>query len=156
VPERFLASLGSGSLARLSFDALPGKEFSGRIVELGAVVDSLSRSLEVGIALDAPDARILAGMSATARLETASRQNVLLVPRTALIVSSQGSAVYIVKSDSTVERRGIETGLEGEAFIELKRGLVAGEILVTEGSSTLSEGDRVRIVADTAQAGGSR
>lgn len=146
VPERFLANLRVGSRAEARFDAIPDAAYGARVIEMSPVVDSVSRTLEVKLGLDRSDPRILAGMFATVKLVTESRKNVLVVPRSAVGITSTEAYVFVVKADETVERRNVVLGIEAEDAFEVKKGIAPGEKIVTEGRSMLSSGDRVRIV----------
>jgi membrane fusion protein, multidrug efflux system len=146
VPERYLANLRIGTPAELRFDAIPGRVYAARVSEMSPVVDTSSRTLDISLALDRSDPRILVGMFATVKLITESRLNVITVPRASVILSSDGASVYVVKDGKTVERRFVVLGLEGEESFEVTKGLNAGERVVTEGKSSVSDGDAVRIL----------
>ena len=146
VPERFLANLRVGSRAEVRFDAIPETVYGANVIEMSPVVDSVSRTLEVKLGLDRSDPRILAGMFATVRLVTESRRNVLVVPRSAVGITSTEAYVFVVKADSTVERKDVVLGIEAEDAFEVRKGIAPGDKVVTEGRSMLSSGDRVRIV----------
>jgi len=146
IPERYLANLRIGTPAEIKFDAIPGAVYAARVSEMSPVVDSSSRTLDISLVLDRSDQRILVGMFATVKLIIDSRSNVVTVPRTAVILSSSESYVYVVKDGKTVERRAIVLGLEGEESFEVKQGLKAGEKVVTEGNSSISDGDAIRVL----------
>jgi len=152
VPERFLANLRIGASAEIRFDAIPGSVYEARVSEMSPVVDSSSRTLDISLILDRSNQRILVGMFATVMLITENRTNVLTVPRAAVILGSDEVYVYVVKDGKTVGRRAIVLGLEGEEFFEVKQGLKPGERVVTEGKSSVSDGDAVRIVEGEARA----
>ncbi len=146
VPERFLANLRIGTPAEISFDAIPATTYPAHITELSPVLDTSSRTLEVKLSLDSRDPRILVGMFATVKLETENKRNVLVIPRSAVILTSTDASAFVIKPDSTVERRAIVLGTEGEDAFEVKSGLLASEKVVTEGKSSLSNGDKVRVI----------
>ncbi|MCX7026052.1 MAG: efflux RND transporter periplasmic adaptor subunit [Spirochaetes bacterium] len=146
VPERYLANLRIGTSAQIRFDAIPGVVYAARVSEMSPVVDASSRTLDISLELDRSDPRILVGMFATVKLITESRTNVVTAPRVSVILSSTEASVYIVKDGNTVERRTVVLGLEGEDSFEVKQGLKPGEKVVTEGKSSVSDGDSVRIV----------
>jgi len=146
VPERFLANLKIGTPAEVSFDAIPNAAYRAKISELSPVVDTSTRTLDVKLSLDTSDSRILVGMFATVKLETENKRNVLVIPRSAVILTSTDASAFVIKPDGTVERRAIALGTEGEDAFEVKSGLSAGEKVVTEGKSSLSNGDRVRVI----------
>lgn len=146
VPERFLANLRIGSAAEISFDAIPGAVFAARVAEMSPVVDSTSRTLDIKLELENADKRILVGMFATVKLATESRKNVVVAPRSSILLGSTDAYVYVIKGDATVERRSVVLGLEGEDSFEVKKGLEPGEKVVTEGKSSITNGDSVKIV----------
>jgi RND family efflux transporter MFP subunit len=153
VPERFLANLRIGSRAEVRFDAIPDAAYGARVIEMSPVLESASRTLEVKLGLDRGDPRILAGMFATVRLVTESRKNVLVVPRSAVGITSTEAYVFVVKADENVERRTVALGIETEEAFEVRKGIAPGDKVVTEGRSMLSNGDRVRIVDGEGGAG---
>lgn len=150
VPERFIANLSPGTRAEISFDALPGQKFDARIVEMSPIVDAASRTLDIKLALDRQDGRVLAGMFATIRLVTENRKNVLIVPRSGVTLTSTGAHVFVISAEGKAERRPVELGLETENAFEVKKGLAVGERIVTEGKASVSHGDMVRVLDDSA------
>jgi multidrug efflux pump subunit AcrA (membrane-fusion protein) len=151
VPERFIANLSPGTRAEITFDALPGQKYEARIVEMSPIVDATSRTLDIKLALDRQDGRVLAGMFATIWLVTESRKNVLIAPRQGVTLTSTGAHVFVISADGKAERRSVELGLETENAFEVKKGLAAGERIITEGKASVSHGDMVRVLDDSAQ-----
>lgn len=149
VPERFVGQLKIGGSAELSFDALPGVVFDAKISSLNPVLDPASRTREVKLALDKNDLRILVGMFATVKLVTEMKNNVTIVPRNAVILATDESYVYVLKEDSSgtkVEKRLVTLGMEGENAFEVTGGLREGEKVVTEGKSSIVDGNTVRVI----------
>ena len=67
-----------------------------------------------------------------------------------VIFSEKGGAyIYVMRRDSTVERRFIELGPEFQNQVVVERGLAANEKVVTEGIHKLSPGIKVRPVKPT-------
>jgi multidrug efflux pump subunit AcrA (membrane-fusion protein) len=153
VPERYLTHLRNGTSAEISFDAIPGSGFSAKITEMSPVVDTTSRTLGIKLQLEKADPRILVGMFATVKLATETRQNVIVAPRASVILGSEEAYVFVVKGDNTVERRQVSLGLEGEESFEVKKGLTAGELVVTEGKGSIANGDSVKVVNGKAGSG---
>ena len=146
VPERYLANLRIGTPAEIRFDAIPDATFAAKVIEMSPVVDATSRTLDIKLELGKADPRILVGMFATIKLVTDSRKNVVVAPRASIILGSSEAAVFVIKDDNKVERRLVLLGLEGENSFEIKKGLAQGEKVVTEGKSSVSDGDSVKIV----------
>ncbi len=150
VPERFVSQLKIGGTAELSFDALPGAVFGARISSLSPVLDPISRTREVKLAPEVYDSRMLVGMFATVKLVTEMKSNVVTAPRSAVILATDESYVYVLKEDESrgtrVEKRSVTLGMEGEDAFEITKGLAVGEKVVTEGSGSVVDGDSVRVI----------
>jgi len=146
VPERYLANLEVGTPAEISFDAIPGLTFAAKVSEMSPTMDAASRTLDIELTLEKAESRALVGMVATIKLVTESRKNVVVAPRSSVILGSAEAYVFVIKGDNSVERRRIVLGLEGEDFYEVKKGLSPGEKVVTEGKSSIANGDIVKII----------
>ncbi|MCB1412480.1 MAG: HlyD family efflux transporter periplasmic adaptor subunit [Xanthobacteraceae bacterium] len=71
------------------------------------------------------------------------------VPLTAILYSSAGTVIQVIRRDR-VETRRVETGLMAGGKVEIREGLSEGEIVVARAGALLREGDPVRpIAADT-------
>lgn len=92
-----------------------------------------------------PDHVLLPGQFTKVKLLLDVRENATVVPQKALIIEKGGSYIFVMRKDSTVERRFIELGPEFQNNIVVERGLSAGEIIVDEGFHKLAPGMKVRI-----------
>jgi RND family efflux transporter MFP subunit len=146
IPERFTAAIRPGLSAEVYFDSLPGETFTAVIAELSPVIDPASRTLRTRLRFRRADPRIKSGMFATISLITASRTNILVLPREAVINTYGSWIVFILENDTTVRRREITLGMENETLIEVTSGLSAGEKVVYSGQNFLSDGDTVRVL----------
>ena len=154
VPESVMAQLGSGEVKNLvaTFDFLPGRTFPVTYAEAEGEADPRTRTFAVVFRLpDVPqDARILPGMTATIRVETAdttaARPDEWLVPAGAVFVDPSGKrAVWKVDPKTqAVHRVTVTVGeVRGDQIVVLG-GLGAGDTIVTAGVTHLQEGDRIR------------
>ena len=78
-------------------------------------------------------------------LRLGERQNVVSVPARAVQIGQQGSYVFVVKPNQTVEMRDVVTGPPGGDMIEVRQGVAAGETVVTEGHIRLASGSHVKV-----------
>jgi HlyD family secretion protein len=119
-----------GQEARVTVDAWPDRSFRGTVHKIGAYVEDQleqNRTVEVEVAFENPEGlRILPGTSADVEIILARRDGVLRVPTSAV---SGGMGVLVVEDGRLVERT-IETGLKSWTFIEVTKGLSAGETVV--------------------------
>jgi len=77
-------------------------------------------------------------------LRLTTRPNALTVPNQAVQSGQDGSFVYIVKQDRTVEARPVVTGPRVDQDLVIEKGVVAGETVVTEGQLRLAPGTPVQ------------
>ncbi|MDR0525792.1 MAG: efflux RND transporter periplasmic adaptor subunit [Spirochaetaceae bacterium] len=145
IPERFATVARKGLPAEVTLEAVPGETFSAAVEEVSPALDVASRTLKVRLRFTKPDSRIKAGMFATVTLVTRTKQDVLVVPRSALI-NTYGSWVVFTVKGNAAERRELTLGLESEEVVEVLSGLKPGEQVVIAGQNFLSDGAPIRIV----------
>jgi len=148
------AKVKIGQKTTLTFDALPDLTISGKVLEVDTIgtVSQGVVSYGVQIVLDTDEEQIKPGMSVTADIITDSKQDVLIVPNSA--VKSQGNSYYVELAEVPEEMRqqllanvsgailpqppkmqAVETGLLNDLSTEIVSGLKEGDIVVT---STIS------------------
>jgi multidrug efflux system membrane fusion protein len=76
------------------------------------------------------------------------QQNALVLPSQAVQTGQDGTYVYVVKDDGTVEMRPVNTGLRVDQDMVIDKGVQLGETVVTEGQLRLAPGSRVQMVID--------
>ncbi len=94
-----------------------------------------------------PDGKLRAGMSAEARIETASRRDVLVVGLESIREEEDQVYVLVVK-DFQVELRPVRLGLRTQTEVEIVEGLQPGEQVIVSPFTlirTLEDGARVRV-----------
>ncbi len=141
------AALGvvTGLTARLELDALPQLKLEGKVVRVSPVVDPTTRSVTAEVLVDNPEGRLKAGLYAHAYIAVGHHPGALVVPHSAVLMSSKGSSVFAVGPGGRVARRVVKLGesLERGESVEILRGLAAGDEVVVAGAEGLSEGMQV-------------
>ena len=113
-------------------------------------VDPRTGTFSVRAEMPNPNRVLLPGQFTKVKLLLDVRENSTVVPMKSVIIEKGGAFIYVMRRDSTVERRFIELGPEFENNVVVERGLVAGEQIVTEGFHKLNPGMKVKPVAPTA------
>jgi HlyD family secretion protein len=175
VDETDVVNVKIGQAAEITIDAIPNKTFKGHVTEMGntailrstgvaasqsAISSQEAKDFKVVIALDSPPSEIRPGLSCTAKITTATRQNVLTIPIQALTVRQKGElepktpaktgAQAATKTDPAAEKarkeelqgvfvvsgvkamfRKVETGITGATDIEVLSGLKQGDEVIT-------------------------
>ena len=91
------------------------------------------------------DRRLWPGQFVTASLQVSIRANALLVPTQAIQTGQQGSFVYVVKPDQSVESRPVTSGPAVGQDTVVENGVQEGEQVVTDGQLRLVPGARVTV-----------
>jgi len=121
----------AGQRATITFDALPNKTFTGKVlgIDTTGTVSSGVTSYPATIALDTQDDSILPNMSATAAIITSVKDNVLLVPTAAITTRGTESTVYIQKGGQ-IQPVTITTGDSDGTNTEIVSGLSEGDTVL--------------------------
>ncbi len=148
------ANIKAGQKATLIFDALPEVSISGKVIEVD-IVGQVSQgvvSYGVKIALDTDVEQVKPGMSITADIITEAKQDVLVLPNSA--IKAQGESYYVELAEVSEEMKQqllasvsgaimptlpklqlIEIGLVSDFSTEIVAGLQEGDVVV---SSTIN------------------
>ena len=106
-------------------------------------VDPQTGTFGVRAELPNPHQVLLPGQFTRVRLLLDVMENATVVPRKAIVIEKGGAFIFTVRADSVAEKRYIELGPEQENRIVVTRGLVPGELIVTEGYQKLTPGEKV-------------
>jgi len=135
--ERDLARLGNKTRAVFTTSAAPETEFSGSIVNIGAVVDEQSRAATVIFEVPNKSRALRIGMQANVRLDAGERVEAVIVPKEAVLEHEGKKIVYVLLSGEEFERREVQLGDEYSGKVAVLAGLKAGERVVTQGAYQL-------------------
>ena len=131
VGESEIATLKIGLVATVTVDALQGAKMTGKVTSLDPVA-TISQGVPVygiDIAIDVPVDGVKAGMSATANVILASKQNVLIVPNGAVRTVGGRRVVQVLKDGETVDTAAT-FGLSNDTVTEVVSGLNEGDVVV--------------------------
>ncbi len=134
VYEKDLAAASPGAKAELSFAAYPGEVFTGALTQVGPVMDDQTRTVKCRLEVRNPDGRLKPGMFADVRIFAAEPVSFLAVPEEAVRTAEGKAVVFVETAAGAYARRDIEKGRTVEGFVEILKGLSAGERVVTAGS----------------------
>ncbi|MCM1029221.1 MAG: efflux RND transporter periplasmic adaptor subunit [Alloprevotella sp.] len=121
--------------------------FRGNVDFADPQVDPKTGTFSVRAEMPNPDRTLLPGEFTKVKVLLDVREDAIEIPTKAMTIEKGGAYVYVMKPDSVVERRFIETGPQSGNKIIVERGLAVGERLVTEGIQKLSHGVKAAPVA---------
>lgn len=110
-------------------------------------VDPKTGTFGVRAIMPNPRQELLPGQFTRVKLLLNVLENATVVPRKAVSIEKGGAFIYVIRPDSIVEKRFIETGYEQGNSIVVNRGLLPGERIVVEGYNKLTHGQPALWVA---------
>lgn len=186
VDETDVARIAVGDSAIVQIDAFPDTTFLGRVVEIAnsslqnptASTQNTDQAVDYGVKVmllnPPPDTR--PDFSATAKIVTATRKQVLSVPIIALTVrersagpstdsaqlalgkrpvkqvgEKEAEGVFVVGADNKVTFQPVEIGIAGEDYFEVVSGLKGGEKIVAGSYQAIRELKEGALVRETKQ-----
>lgn len=145
VPEREMARIKTGMPVAMMVDAIPGQPFAGRVDRVSPVMDSGSGTFRVTLAFDSQQV-LRAGMFGRFEIMYDRRENVLTIPRTALLDDESEPAVFVVRAEKSI-RVPVKLGFTNGEIAEVVSGLKAGDKVITAGKVAVRDGASVAVIA---------
>jgi len=145
VIEKDLPKVKLNQRAKIRVDAYPDKEFEGVVTLISPTLNSLTRTVNTEIIIPNKNHLLKPGMFAEVDLITGKTENLVLIPRQAVLMGDGRKKVFVIE-DGKAEERWIEIGFSDRNLTYVKSGLNPLDSLVTLGQSQLQPKDRVRIV----------
>ena len=156
VDETEVVLVKPGQKARILVDALPDKEYHGRVAEVGNKGFSRANQpdvtfFDVEILLEDPDEDLRPGMSVRAEVDTTVHPNVLVVPIQAVVerdIADKESDVVFVVQDGKAVQRAVRTGISDETRVEIVSGVKEKDKVVSgpyRSLRDLDDGDKVQV-----------
>jgi membrane fusion protein, multidrug efflux system len=142
LPEVQIAALKSGLPIEARSDAYPNTLFTGRIISVDSRVDVQSRSIAAQAQIDNLENQLRPGMLLEINVLQTQR-TAIVIPELSLQQLGSESFVYRVTLDGTVQRVVVKPGSRSFGFVEISKGLKAGDRIVVEGTSKLRDGQNV-------------
>jgi len=146
-----------GQKATVTFDNITDKTFSGSVVTIDRVGSTTTNvtSYPAIIALDTNSDQILSNMAATVNIITQVKDNVLLIPTSAIQMQNNQAVVRVMK-DKKEETINVEVGVSSDSQTEIVSGLSEGDEVVTSIGTSTSGSNQQRSVFSTGGFGGAR
>jgi Cu(I)/Ag(I) efflux system membrane fusion protein len=133
-PQSQAGLLKVGDKVQAASASWPGERFEGEVSELLANVDPLTRTFKARILLKNPQQKLRPGMYLQLTLSHSNLgQPVLAIPQEALIDSGDRNRVLIAEGNGHFTPVDVVAGRVQDGWVEIKRGLNAGQRVVTSG-----------------------
>jgi len=159
LPQQNLPQLATGFETQVRTDAIPGREFKGKLTALNSMVDTVTRNVTVQATLENPDHALKPGMFVNVEVMLPQKKKTLVIPGSAVSYAPYGNSVYVIekkkdpktgKESQTLRQAFVRIGESRGDFVSITDGVKAGDVVVSTGVFKLRNGMPVTINNDLA------
>ena len=143
VPEAYTGYLSKGDELAFSVKSLLGQNFKAKIARKSGALDSRLRSERVEMDVLNTTKKLLPGMVAEVLLPLNAKDSTFVVPKTAVVSSSEGIFVLKVKDHKTL-RTKVQKGREFEDRVEVFGEIEPNTVLVKIASEEIKDGTKIK------------
>ena len=153
LPEKHLdavnVAIARAGKARLTVTALARDQQTvlgeGELMLVDNLIDQSTATMKLKATFANPQHRLWPGQFVVARLATETRTEVIVAPLPAVQRGPDGTYVFVLKPDQTVEMRPVTVEQSEGDLALITNGLAPGETIVTDGQYRLQNASRVTI-----------
>jgi membrane fusion protein, macrolide-specific efflux system len=134
VDETDIAQIKVGQTAVITLDAYPNSPVPGKVVHVAydATVTNNVTTYICDVLPDEVPEFMRSGMTSNVSIEVSRKENVLLLPLTAIIMDQEGSRVRLKQNEDKSSVIPVETGSDDGKQIEIASGLSDNDIVLVE------------------------
>jgi len=144
-PEKELGNVVKNQQAFITSDHLADQQYEGWIKRVSPVVDPQSGTFKITVGVKNKNNVLRAGMFVNTHIITATHENAVLIPKTAIVYENEQLSVYVVK-DSIAHKIALKVGFQDHEKIESLDGIEEGDKIIVVGQAGLKNKTKVRIV----------
>ncbi len=148
IADRDVVKLKIGDKAQLTLDAYPGESFPATITEIAGAADPMNGTFEVELKVNSKGKKLVSGLVAKVETFPSGQPEMLVVPIEALAEADGNKAcLYTLSEDQQTARKipVITSGIYGDK-VAIREGIAEGTVIVTKGTSYLTDQSKVKVV----------
>ncbi len=134
--EESLRELKVGQSVRIRLASYPDEVFAGKISRLSPTIDPQKRTLRLWVEVVNPSGKLKPNLFSEMNIVLGGQGEVLAIPIEALI-STEGENFVFVEEKGSFRRADVVLGARDDRFVEVKKGLLPGDRVVTDGKQQL-------------------
>jgi len=159
LPEQHLSKLTKNLEVQVRVDALPGREFKGKLTAINSMLDAVTRNVPLQATLENPDHALRPGMFAKVDVMLPETKKTIVIPGSAVSYAPFGDSVYVIEKQKdpksgheslVLRQQFVRIGEVRGDFVSVTQGLKAGQEVVGTGVFKLRNGMVVTINNDLA------
>jgi len=143
VYEAEIQRLKVGQKASITLQSLPGETFVGKVSFIYPVVSPASRTVQVRVEVRNPGLKLRPGLFADVTLDVGAVEG-LVIPSDALVETGESTYAFVALPGGRFEPRKLTVGVRTSDRVQILRGLVAGEKVVTTANFLIDSESRLR------------
>jgi len=147
VPEVYLAKLKAAQQVKVQVDAYADESFGGTIYAIEPAVDEATRTIQIRARVANADLKLRPGMFGRVQLQLAVREKAVWIPEQAIVPKGQDAFVFRV-ANGKAELIKVQTGARKVGEVEIRAGISAGDMVVTEGTQRIGPGSPISVMGD--------
>ena len=139
VPESAVSRIHLGAPVNVTVESL-GRTFPGKIARFADRVSAETRTMETEIDVPNPQLELVPGMYANAAIVLDRSENALVAPVQAVDRDGEDTTMLAVTDKHVVEQRTVGLGLQTADRVEIRSGLVEGDLVIVGSRAGLKAG----------------
>lgn len=143
VSEQVLNTIKIGDEVSVLMTAVSETPLKGTVATISPAAGQTGM-YTIKVELNNKDGKIKSGMMAEVNFTMESAEDTIVLPRNAVIEKDNETYVYVVEN-GVAKKVNVELGIEAEDTIEITKGLVKGDDVVTKGQTYISDGEEVNV-----------
>lgn len=145
VPEIYSKQVQIGQRLQVSSQAYGTRIFTGTVLAMDSLINPNTRTLEIRAVIPNEDNFLIPGSFIKVVLYIGKKQQVISIPQTSIIYSNLGNYVYKVVKNKAIKTI-VTLGMRDTKNINVIKGLMPGDVIVSIGSQKLTDGALVKWV----------
>jgi len=142
--ERQVEWVETGQPAEVTLSFSPGTTWDGKVEYIYPSLDAKTRTLKVRLRFDNPDEKLKPNMYANVKIFGGAKNDTIVIPLEGLIRTGRDERVIIALGEGKFEARDVLAGIESGEFVEILKGVGAGEEIVVSGQFLIDSEASIR------------
>jgi membrane fusion protein, multidrug efflux system len=147
IPEKYAKEIGKGYKVKFRVDG-GSEDHTATVIATENSVDQNTRTLKIKALVNKIHRELVPGVFAKVNLQLGRDERALLVPTQALIPSARNKQVVVLRGDS-VRFNVVETGIRDSAYVQVLKGLQAGDTIIISGLMAIRPKATVKVAKVT-------
>ncbi len=147
ISEQYYPHVTEGMPAVVTTDVYDGKVYNGKVSLVHPVVNSMTRSFEVEITVPNAGEKLKPGMFVRVSMFLGEEEAYVVPSNVVLQQEGTNNRYVFTDRNGTARRQMVKVGKRFDEMVEISgEGLETGDMLVIQGQTKLSDGDKISVV----------